>query len=96
MENATHVDMTLPTWTINHVAVFLHMGVDTAREHTYRSDFPAPKAPFAKNLWAAQGTAEGLVVTLTCPTSWFPLVVMSSQAETVSAGEASSYSIGVL
>jgi hypothetical protein len=26
--------------------------VDTAREYTYRADFPAPKAPFARNLWA--------------------------------------------
>ena len=25
--------------------------MDTAREYTYRTDFPAPKAPFARNLW---------------------------------------------
>lgn len=40
-----------PIWTIEHVAVALHLAVDTAREYAYRADFPAPKAGFTRNLW---------------------------------------------
>ena len=47
-----NIDLQVPIWTIEHVAAALHASVDTAREYTYRTDFPAPKAPFARNLWA--------------------------------------------
>jgi len=47
-----NIDLQVPIWTIDHVAAALHTSVDTAREYTYRTDFPAPKAPFARNLWA--------------------------------------------
>lgn len=44
-----------PIWSIHHLAAALGVSVDTAREHTYRSDFPAPKAPFSNNLWSREG-----------------------------------------
>ncbi|WP_148575018.1 hypothetical protein [Nocardioides caldifontis] len=48
----TEIDLNDPIWTIRHVAAALdHLSVDSAREHTYRADFPAPRAPFASNLW---------------------------------------------
>ena len=28
--------------------------MDTVREYTYRADFPAPQAPFTRNLWAQE------------------------------------------
>ena len=46
------IDLQVPIWTIEHVAAALHASVDTAREYAYRTDFPAAKAPFARNLWA--------------------------------------------
>lgn len=46
-----NIDLSVPIWTIDHVAAALHLKVDTAREHTYRGDFPAAKDPFAQNLW---------------------------------------------
>jgi len=49
-----NIDLQVPIWTIDHVAAALHTSVDTAREYTYRTDFPAPKAPFARNLWSAE------------------------------------------
>ena len=44
-------DLSDPIWTIDHVAAALSVSVDTAREYTYRADFPAPKAAFSRNLW---------------------------------------------
>jgi hypothetical protein len=44
-------NLEVPIWTIQHVAAALHLEVDTAREYTYRPDFPAPAAPFSMNLW---------------------------------------------
>jgi hypothetical protein len=46
-----NINLQVPIWTIEHVAAALHTSVDTAREHTYCTGFPAPKTPFAKNLW---------------------------------------------
>lgn len=40
-----------PIWTIEHVAGVLHVATDTAREYTYRADFPAPRVLGARNLW---------------------------------------------
>ena len=49
-----NIDLQVPIWTIEHLAAVLHASVDTAREYTYRTDFPAPKAPFARNLWTRE------------------------------------------
>ena len=49
-----NIDLQVPIWTIEHLAAALHASVDTAREYTYRTDFPAPKAPFARNLWTRE------------------------------------------
>jgi hypothetical protein len=38
------IDLSVPIWTIDHIATALHVSVDTAREYTYRADLPAPKA----------------------------------------------------
>lgn len=43
-----------PIWTIDHVSAALHVSVDTAREYTYRTDFPRPKAPFHAHLWCRE------------------------------------------
>lgn len=48
-----NIDLQVPIWTIEHLAAALHASVDTAREYTYRADFPA-KAPFARNLWTRE------------------------------------------
>lgn len=40
-----------PIWTIEHVAGVLRVATDTAREYTYRADFPAPRVLGARNLW---------------------------------------------
>jgi hypothetical protein len=46
-----NIDLSVPIWTIEHVAAALHLSVDAAREYTYRADFPASKAGFGRNLW---------------------------------------------
>lgn len=48
------IDLTVPPRTIDHVAVAFFISVDTAREYTYRHDFPAPTAFCARNLWARE------------------------------------------
>lgn len=45
------IDLSVPIWTIEHVAAALHLSEDTARQHTYLSSFPAPRAGFNRNLW---------------------------------------------
>jgi hypothetical protein len=50
-DSPVNIDLSVPIWTIEHVAAALHLEVDTAREYTYREDFPRPRAGFAKNLW---------------------------------------------
>jgi hypothetical protein len=49
-----HIDLSAPIWAIEHVAAALHLEVDTAREYTYRADFPAPRAGFSRNLWTRE------------------------------------------
>ena len=46
-----NIDLSAPIWAIDHVAEAFHLTVDTAREHTYHHDFPAPRVGFARNLW---------------------------------------------
>jgi hypothetical protein len=46
-----NLDLSVPIWTIDHVAAALHLSVDTAREHTYTAGFPAPRGGFARHLW---------------------------------------------
>jgi len=45
------INLSAPIWAIEHVAVALHLEVDTAREYTSSPTFPAPKAGFARHLW---------------------------------------------
>ena len=44
-------DLLDPVFTIQHVAALFHVSVDTAREYTYRGDFPAARLLGARNLW---------------------------------------------
>ena len=37
------VDLFDPVFAIEHVAALFHVSVDTAREYTYRRDFPAAR-----------------------------------------------------
>ncbi|AXT84672.1 hypothetical protein C6I20_05345 [Aeromicrobium sp. A1-2] len=46
-----NIDLNSPIWTIDHVATVLLLSVDRAREHTYGTTFPKPKAGFSSNLW---------------------------------------------
>jgi hypothetical protein len=47
----TPVDTQDPIYTIEHVAALFHVKVDTAREYTYRTDFPAAHQLGARLLW---------------------------------------------
>jgi predicted DNA-binding transcriptional regulator AlpA len=47
----TPVDTQDPVYTIEHVAALFHVMVDTAREYTYRTDFPAAYQLGARLLW---------------------------------------------
>lgn len=47
----TPVDIHDPVYTIEHVAALFHIKVDTAREYTYRTDFPAAYQLGARLLW---------------------------------------------
>jgi hypothetical protein len=40
-----------PVWTIQHLATCFHVSVDTAREYTYRGDFPGTHLLGARLLW---------------------------------------------
>lgn len=55
MHTSTHprpgADPACPIYTIETIALLFGVKVDTAREYTYRSDFPAPRALGARNLW---------------------------------------------
>ena len=53
-DSAVNVDLSVPIWTIEHVAAALHLSVDAAREYTHRPDFPRPRECFARNLWTRQ------------------------------------------
>jgi hypothetical protein len=50
-DSPVNIDLSVPIWTIEHVAAACHLSVDAAREYTYRDDFPAAKTGFARNLW---------------------------------------------
>ena len=46
------IDLSVPIWTIEHVAAALgNLSMDAAREYTYTAAFPSAKAGFARNLW---------------------------------------------
>jgi hypothetical protein len=53
-DSPVNIDLSVPIWTIEHVAAALHLSVDAAREYTYRTDFPRPRDGFARNLWTRQ------------------------------------------
>lgn len=44
-------DPACPVYTIETIAALFGVKVDTAREYSYRSDFPQPRALGARNLW---------------------------------------------
>jgi hypothetical protein len=50
-DRAMDIDLSVPIWTIEHVAAALRLSVDTAREYTYTPAFPAARAGFARHLW---------------------------------------------
>ena len=47
----TTFDLQDPIYTIEHVAAMFHVKVDTAREYTYRTDFPPARQLGARLLW---------------------------------------------
>ena len=47
----SRADLLDPVFTIEHVAALFHVSVDTAREYTYRRDFPAAHLFGARLLW---------------------------------------------
>ena len=51
-DSPVNINLSVPIWTIEHVAAALHLSVDAAREYTYLPDFPRPRAGFSKNLWS--------------------------------------------
>jgi hypothetical protein len=53
-DSPVNIDLSVPIWTIEHVAAAFHLSVDAAREYTYRPDFPRPRDGFARNLWTRQ------------------------------------------
>jgi hypothetical protein len=53
-DSPVNIDLSVPIWTIEHVAAAFHLSVDAAREYTYRADFPRPRAGFSRNLWTRQ------------------------------------------
>ncbi len=44
-------DLDDPVWTVQHLAACFHVTVDTAREYTYRDDFPGSHLLGARLLW---------------------------------------------
>jgi hypothetical protein len=54
-----NIDLSVPIWTIEHVAAALQLSVDTAREYTYRTDFPHPRAGFSRDLWTRRRSWTG-------------------------------------
>jgi hypothetical protein len=53
-DSPVNIDLSVPIWTIEHVAAAFHLSVDAAREYTYRTDFPRPRAGFSRHLWTRQ------------------------------------------
>ncbi|TQL60137.1 helix-turn-helix protein [Oryzihumus leptocrescens] len=45
------VDLSDPIYTIETVAALLHVSIDTARQYSYRADFPAARELGARLLW---------------------------------------------
>jgi hypothetical protein len=49
-----HIDLPAPIWGIEEIAAVLELEVDSAREYTYREDFPRPRDGFSRNLWTRE------------------------------------------
>jgi len=49
-----HIDLSAPIWGIEEIAAVLKLEVDSAREYTYREDFPRPRDGFSRNLWTRE------------------------------------------
>ena len=48
-----NIDLSVPIWTIEHVAAAFHLSVDAAREYTYGTT-SRPRAAFSRHLWTRQ------------------------------------------
>jgi hypothetical protein len=59
-DSPVNIDLSVPIWTIEHVAAAFHLSVDAAREYTYREDFPRPRTGFSRNLWTRQEVLDWL------------------------------------
>lgn len=55
-----NIDLSIPIWTIEHVAAALHLSVDAAREYTYLTGFPADKQGLTAT--AARATSSPAIV----------------------------------
>jgi hypothetical protein len=64
------IDLSIPIWTIEHVAAAFHLSVDAAREYTYRADFPRPRAGFSRNLWTRQEVLDWFAILRRANSDW--------------------------
>ena len=85
-DSPVNIDLSVPIWTIEHVAAAFHLSVDAAREYTYRKDFPRPRAGFSRNLWTRQEVLDWF--TGLAPKVW------ARRCPSVGAGPAGSASTG--
>jgi hypothetical protein len=60
----TQVETADVVYTIEHVAALFHVTVDSAREYTYRQDFPPAHQLGARLLWDRE---EILACSAPCP-----------------------------
>lgn len=55
------IELSVPIWTIHHLAAALFVSEDTAHEFTYRHDFPAAKAIFGDSTVRFKAAVDELV-----------------------------------
>jgi hypothetical protein len=69
-DSPVNIDLSVPIWTIEHVAAAFHLSVDAAREYTYREDFPrhSPTTSPTSTPESARGAVPSCAGT-TSPTS---------------------------
>ena len=58
-DRLVNIDLSVPIWTIEHVAAAFHLEVDTAHEYTSREDFPRRRARSSRHLWTPGGRPPG-------------------------------------
>ena len=69
-DSPVNIDLSVPIWTIEHVAAAFHLSVDAAREYTYRENFPrhSPTTSPTSTPESARGAVPSCAGT-TSPTS---------------------------